>query len=82
MIVYTPQEAAGVLSMTKDRVTELCRSGEIPASNVGKGESRKRWRITEDDLITFLESRKTRSGQSTTRKQLPPVKDFFGGEGD
>ena len=47
------RDAAERLSVTPDQIVALIRSGRLPAVNVGVGR-KPRWRISEDDLETFL----------------------------
>lgn len=53
----TAQEAAEFLAITKRRVLELARAGQIPAHPIGNGE-RKTWRFRLSELADSLQPRK------------------------
>ena len=55
--VLTPPQVAKQLSVDPATVINWIRSGELKASNVGKGAQRPRYRILRGDLDAFLESR-------------------------
>jgi len=51
--VYSPQEAAELLGVTKDHVLRLIKSGKLMASNIGLGQ-RSVWRISSDEINKFF----------------------------
>ena len=56
----TPAQVAELLQTSVDRVTDLVRSGELAAIDIGaKGAKRRTWRIAEDELARWLASRST-----------------------
>lgn len=56
MIVYTPDEIAAVLRVTKKTVYKLIKSGELPVLRVGS-----LFRITEDQLQSYLQRQSPKS---------------------
>ena len=50
--VLNTKEVMEILDITKNLMYELIRSGTIRAIKIGK----KQWRITKDDLITYLKT--------------------------
>ena len=79
MSIYTPKQAAKLLHMSEDRVRELCASGELRASNVGKGKLRARWLITGDAIEQFLYDRVVsvdRKQPARKRRQPKPAERF------
>jgi excisionase family DNA binding protein len=63
----TPKLVAERLVLDVDAVTALIRSGDLSASNVGRGRKKPRYRIDLADLDRFLDSRRT--GQAPKSKQ-------------
>jgi excisionase family DNA binding protein len=58
MSLLTPAQVAEVLSVDVGKVTGLCKSGELRASNVARVVGKKaRWRIRQADLDAFLDRR-------------------------
>mgnify|MGYP000934997221 CR=1 FL=1 len=51
--IYTSYQAADYLLVDVDTVTKLIRNRELAAKKVGR-----EWRITEDDLLDYLNSKK------------------------
>lgn len=51
--IYRTQEVADYLLIDIDTVTKLIRTRELSAKKVGR-----EWRITEDDLVEYLNSKK------------------------
>jgi hypothetical protein len=79
----TPKLVAERLVMDVDAVTALIRSGDLSASNVGRGRKKPRYRIDPADLDRFLDSRRTgpapkskqgKVGVKTDRVQYYPEK--------
>lgn len=50
--VLNTNEVMEILDITKNLMYELIHSGNIRAIKIGK----KQWRITKDDLITYLKT--------------------------
>ena len=50
--VLNTKEVMEILDITKNLMYELIHSGTIRAIKIGK----KQWRITKDDLITYLKT--------------------------
>lgn len=53
---YTTKEVADKLNIKTETVTYYIRKGELEAIHLGGG-----YRITEDDLQQFIDSRRTKS---------------------
>lgn len=53
--IYRTQEVADYLLVDVDTVTKLIRTRELAAKKIGR-----EWRITESDLMEYLESKKIR----------------------
>ena len=49
--LYTPEEVAVKLKMSRRAIYQWLTSGKLPGLKVGQG-----WRITEDALIAFMNS--------------------------
>lgn len=58
MKVYTIEEVAEVLKVHDRTVRRYIKAGDLKAVNLGSA-GQPNWRIQEDDLMAFLESRKT-----------------------
>jgi len=58
--VYSPQQAAELLGVTKDHVLRLIKSGKLVASNIGLGQ-RAVWRISREGINNFLSESKKES---------------------
>ena len=59
--IMTINEAADLLSMCRDTVLKLVQLGDIPASNIApRGAKKAAWRILEDELMAWFQSRKNR----------------------
>lgn len=77
--LLTPEETAERLRVSVEQVRCLIRKGQIAAINVGSGEKRPLYRITEHALHDFLD-RRWQPGptiRKKTFKRPPPVQDFF-----
>jgi excisionase family DNA binding protein len=55
MKVYTPDEAATVLQVSRKTIDRLIKAGKLPASKVGSLK-----RITEEQLAQYLEDNRVR----------------------
>lgn len=51
MNIYTPQEAAEILKVSKRTILDLIRKKEFPAKKIGG-----QWRISEDAIKRYLTS--------------------------
>lgn len=60
--LYTVEEVADALNIKKRSVEDLLRSGRLPHVNVSVSGShlKPRRRVSEDDLIAFIESRRAK----------------------
>ena len=79
--LLTPEETAERLRVTAEQVRCLIRKGQLSAINVGSGEKRPLYRVTEHALHDFLD-RRWQPGPAIRKKQFkrpPPVQDFFPG---
>ncbi|SRR5579871_1700585 len=65
--LVTAQEAANFLAVTKRRILELARQGQIPAHPIGNGQ-RKTWRFRLSEIIDRLESK--RKGTNSTDSEF------------
>jgi len=57
--VYTPEEAARILKVSKDAIYDLCARGMLPVARVGR-----RLRFSEEGLTEYLRT----GGQGYGRK--------------
>lgn len=53
--LLTPQQVAQILQVSLDTVYRILGSGQLKGSKVGTGKSM--WRVSEEDLNTYLDSR-------------------------
>ena len=77
--LLTPEETAEKLRVTAEQVRCLIRKGQLAAINVGSGEKRPLYRITEHALHDFLD-RRWQPGPVVRKKPFkrpPPAQDFF-----
>ena len=51
--IFTPQEVAKRLGITRTNVYNLIKDGTLKATNVGNGSGLPRWRINEEDLANM-----------------------------
>lgn len=49
----TPDEAGKILGVGRGQISVWIRAGLIKATNVGNGNIRPRWQISEEDLMGF-----------------------------
>jgi hypothetical protein len=74
----TPPQAAKVLGTTPEAVITLIRSGALKGSNVGRGNQRPRYRVTQDAIDTYLKSREVESSRKASKaRRNPDVTEFF-----
>lgn len=76
--VLTPPQVAEQLGV--DPATVICwiRSGQLKASNVGKGAQRPRYKIRQSDLDQFLKSRQPQPMVTKKRRAKQPTEiEFF-----
>lgn len=80
---YSPDWVARLLGVSKSTVIGYCEDGTMPAVNVARSTAtRKRWRMSEDDIETFEQRRKNRvppapASKASRRTIARPVKDYF-----
>ena len=84
---YAPDQVGKMFGVTKQTVIKWCESAVMPAVNVASpSATRKRWRMSEDDIETFNNRRQNKlpetSGKKSSRRNIQrPVKDFFANVG-
>lgn len=66
----TPPAVAKRLGVSPETVIGWIKSGQLKASNIGKGSQKPRYRITPDDLATFLKKQQPEPPR-TARKATP-----------
>jgi len=77
--LLTPIQAAAYLNVTPEQVRCLIRQHQLSAVNVGSGNKRPLYRITQLAMNDFLNRRQQpcSTKQSKKFKQDAPVPDFF-----
>lgn len=83
---YTPDHIAKLFGVTKGTVIGWCEDGTMPAVNVARASAtRKRWRMSEEDVETFKQRRANKAAPTATsksnRRVQRPTKDFFAKSG-
>jgi excisionase family DNA binding protein len=71
--VLTPPQAATRLGVDAGTVITWIKTGELKASNVGKGSQRPRYRIQRSDLDRFLKSRQPEVSAKRKRRTRSPA---------
>ena len=80
---YGPDWVAKLLGVSKGTVIGYCEDGSMPAVNVARSTAtRKRWRMSEEDVETFEQRRgnkppTTPEAKSSRRTIQRPTKDYF-----
>src|SRR5262249_29299962 len=77
---YTVAEIAEQLGLSDETILAHIRAKPLPASNVGNGEHRPRWRIAQAAFDSFLASRtpaKPPGTRSSRRKKPQPATEYF-----
>ena len=70
---HTPQHVADLLGFAKvDSVYSLISSGALRAVNIATGTGRPSWRISDDALNAFLDSRTTGPARSEPPRKRRP----------
>lgn len=71
----TVAQAAELLSVTTDRITDWIAAGELAAVNIGTRGAAKRptWRISEAELQRFLDSRQSTPAPQVATKRRNAV---------
>ena len=54
---HTTSSVATLLHTSEEQILAHIKAGRLKAVNVGLGSQRPRWRISDDQLTEFLESR-------------------------
>ena len=79
--LLTAAEVAAQLRVEPDAISAGLATGELPATNVGRGELRPRWRIAQSSLDAFLDRRASRPPAVATRRRRaasgPKVTAYF-----
>lgn len=60
--IYSPKQAAEFISVKKTHILRLINSGKLAASNIGLGD-RSVWRISHDEIESFLNKRNTKQNE-------------------
>lgn len=55
--VMTVSEAARVLGVAEKTLRRAIEAGELQAMRVGRGAERAHWRVTQDQLVEYVERR-------------------------
>jgi len=80
---FAPDFVAKLFGVTKSTVIGWCEDGTMPAVNVARASAtRKRWRMSEEDIETFNSRRQNKSAatpqaKSSRRIIQRPTKDYF-----
>lgn len=80
---YAPDQVGKMFGVTKQTVIKWCESGVMPAVNVASpSATRKRWRMSDDDIETFENRRQNKlpvvsARSSSCRNIARPTKDYF-----
>jgi len=61
-------EAAELLGISRDQIRHLIIEGELPASNIGRGNQRARFLIRHADLEAFLDRRRVKPTAKANRQ--------------
>jgi excisionase family DNA binding protein len=67
--VMTVRQVANQLAVDTATVTGWIRTGQLKASNVGKGLIRPRWRVALGDLKAFLARRQVQADPPAARRR-------------
>ena len=54
MNIYTPQQAADLLQVSRQTLLRLCRTGELKCSKIGR-----QWRISDEQISRFMTENET-----------------------
>lgn len=79
MKTYTPAQLAKDMQVGRGTVMTLIKSGKLAAYNVAEGKA-PRYRITQDAVETFLDSRRVKTApkiQLNRRITNRTTKDYF-----
>ncbi len=69
MKIYTPPEIAKMLHVCRDTVRGWIRDGDLAASNIAsRTSSRPQYRVTQEQLDAFLESKTVAPLPVTSRR--------------
>ena len=71
--VLTPPQVGKLLGVDSATVRSWIRSGQLKASNVGKGGQRPRFRVRQSDVDAFLKSRQPQVRTKAKRRFRQPV---------
>lgn len=80
---FSPDYVAKLLGVSKGTVIGYCEDGTMPAVNVARSTAtRKRWRMSEEDIETFEARRANKvptapESKSSRRTIARPTKDYF-----
>ncbi|HEY2908606.1 MAG TPA: helix-turn-helix domain-containing protein [Gemmataceae bacterium] len=78
--LLTPGEVAERLSIGVNQALALIRSGKLPASNVGLGSVRPRYRVAPEDLDAFVVAAQVRAPEPSRprrRRRDDRVTEYF-----
>jgi excisionase family DNA binding protein len=76
---HTVNSLAKLLQVSDEQILAHIRGGRLKAVNVGGGNVRPRWRISEAQLYAFLESRTVSATPAKRRKRraITAATEFF-----
>ena len=80
MNYHTPPAVARRLGVAPEKVLQLIRTGEIVAHDLAtRRGGRPRWRISDEALDAFLESRRSQPTLPRRKMRKPPtaIKQYF-----
>lgn len=79
--VFTPPELAEKYGLAVERIRNWIAGGQLRAFNLSDSDSRPRWKISEEDWQTFLDTRanciKSPEKPKRRRKRSAAVKEYF-----
>ena len=54
LALFTPEDAAAVLGVSKTKVLEDIHAGWLPAANLGRSRHRACWRVAAADIVEYV----------------------------
>ncbi|TWU66899.1 Helix-turn-helix domain protein [Crateriforma conspicua] len=71
---YTVEEVADILRIHKESARSLIAKGEIEGMSIGKGQRRRKWRVSQAALEDFIRRRTEQSQPGPKPQRSPAVK--------